>query len=157
MRKKHRSIDRRAKQRRNNRIEKEERGRRAEKKYGGRRGEDRRQEMDRNGAHACFSSFVSHGFVFMNGFALVAYEKSYYLRDRRFRSFSRSLARSFAPALPLCNRVSGNVLLRGYVSRDSRTIPVRMEDGCESIFLTILTRQPTRRRLFLKRANSGHR
>lgn len=57
--------------------------------------------MDRNEAHACFSSFVSHGFVFMNGFALVAYEKSYYLRDWRFRSFSRSLPPSFPPFLSL--------------------------------------------------------
>lgn len=60
-------------------------------------------------AHACFSLLVSHGFVFMNGFALVA------LREIVLSSLLTASILSLRSSLR--NRVSGSVLLRGFVSR----------------------------------------
>lgn len=60
-------------------------------------------------AHACFSLLVSHGFVFMNGFALVA------LREIVLSSLPTASILSLRPSLR--SRVSGTVLLRGFVSR----------------------------------------
>lgn len=60
-------------------------------------------------AHACFSLLVSHGFVFMNGFALVA------LREIVLSSLPTASILSLR--FSLRNRVSGTVLLQGFVSR----------------------------------------
>lgn len=75
-------------------------------------------------AHACFSLLVSHDFVFMNGFALVA------LREIVLSSLPTASILSLRPFLR--NRAVS------FFGGSCRAITVRMEDGRESIFLTVL-------------------
>jgi len=79
-------------------------------------------------AHACFSLLVSHGFVFMNGFALVA------LREIVLSSLLTASILSLCPCLH--RAVS-------FFEGTCRAITVRMEDGRESIFLTVLVVDPS--------------
>lgn len=80
-------------------------------------------------AHACFSVLVSHGFVFMNGFVLVA------LREIVLSSLLTASILSLLPPPSATEcRTASDTPSGGFC----RAITVRMEDSCESIFLTVL-------------------
>lgn len=86
-------------------------------------------------AHACFSLLVSHGFVFMNGFALVA------LREIVLSSLPTASILSLRLSLSLSLSATGCRAL-SFFGGSCRAITVRMEEGRESIFLTVLDNDP---------------